>query len=319
MAADLETLESAAQWYVDLYLQPADPQVREAHEHWLLSDPRHRQAWARVEKLQAKLGNLPPALARPALDNAREKRRATLKVLALLLTTGGVASLGLYSSPIQRRLADLHTDVGQRLQRRLEDGSLLQLNSASALDLRYSASLRELYLHSGEICVETATDPAGRPFIVQTPQGTLRALGTRFLVRSEDGRTTLDVLQHAVEARPLDSEHTMRVEAGQRLHFDRQGTRPVETLPAHSDAWTHGQLIASDWRLGDFLDELSRHRPGYLGYASDVAGLRISGAFQLADSDTVLDNLSHTLPIRVRRFSRYWTRVEAAPRQSARR
>ncbi|WP_242671865.1 FecR domain-containing protein [Stutzerimonas kirkiae] len=190
MAANLKILESAAQWYVELYLQSPDPRTRQAHERWLHSDPRHRQAWERVKKLQDKLGNLPPAIARPALDSAREKRRATLKILALLLATGGAASLGVYSPPVQRRLADLHTGVGQRLQRQLEDGSRLQLNSASALDLRYSASLRELYLHSGEICIETATDPAGRPFLVQTPQGTLRALGTRFLVRSEDGLTT---------------------------------------------------------------------------------------------------------------------------------
>ncbi|WP_242671864.1 hypothetical protein [Stutzerimonas kirkiae] len=122
-------------------------------------------------------------------------------------------------------------------------------------------------------------------------------------------------MQHAVEARPAGSGYAIRVETGQRLRFDRQYSHPVEPLPAHRDAWTHGQLIASDWRLGDFLDELSRHRPGYLGYAPEVAELRISGAFQLADSDTVLDNLSHTLPIRIRRFSRYWTRVEAAPGQ----
>jgi transmembrane sensor len=38
--------------------------------------------------------------------------------------------------------------------------------------------------------------------------------------------------------------------------------------------------------------------------------LRISGAFHLGNTDTVLDNLTSTLPVRIRRFSRYWVSVE---------
>ena len=60
-----------------------------------------------------------------------------------------------------------------------------------------------------------------------------------------------------------------------------------------------------------FLAELSRYRPGHLRATPAVAGLRISGVFQLTDIDGVLDNLATTLPVRVNRFTRYWAQLEA--------
>jgi len=46
-------------------------------------------------------------------------------------------------------------------------------------------------------------------------------------------------------------------------------------------------LYADDMELGAFIAELARYRPGVLRCAPEVAGLRISGAFQLADTDYV--------------------------------
>jgi transmembrane sensor len=69
-------------------------------------------------------------------------------------------------------------------------------------------------------------------------------------------------------------------------------------------------LVVNDWRLEDFVRELQRYRPGHLGCDPAVAALRISGAFHLTSTDTILDNLTSTLPVRIRRFSRYWASVE---------
>jgi len=65
-----------------------------------------------------------------------------------------------------------------------------------------------------------------------------------------------------------------------------------------------------DWRLEDVVAELSRYRHGYLGCAPEVAGLRLSGTFLLDDSEGVLANLEDSLPVRLRRLTRYWVRVE---------
>ncbi|TBU85614.1 FecR domain-containing protein [Phytopseudomonas dryadis] len=308
---DAKTLEAAAQWYVELC--DGDEQAREAHRQWLQSDPRHGLAWARVERLQSTLGRVSADIARPTLDASRLKRRATLKVLALLICVGGVAGLGVQVTPWRNALADYRTGTGERRQVRLADGSSLQLNTGSAVDVRFGDTLREVRLREGEILIQTAADALARPFVVHTPHGSIRALGTRFLVRSDGAQTRVGVLQHAVEVRPaLTPERPSRIDAGQQLVFSRRASGPLKRLPKGSDAWTHDQLVVSNWRLDDFLAELARYRSGHLGCDSRVAGLRISGAFQLRDTDSVLDNLGGTLPVRVRRLTRYWVQVERA-------
>ena len=72
-----------------------------------------------------------------------------------------------------------------------------------------------------------------------------------------------------------------------------------------------GMLVANDQRLDAFLAELSRYRPGWLRCDPAVAGLRISGAFAIDDSDQTLRALSTTLPVRVVQTTRYWVTVVA--------
>ena len=44
---------------------------------------------------------------------------------------------------------------------------------------------------------------------------------------------------------------------------------------------------------------------------SQVADLLISGTYPLDDSERILDLLQISLPVRVKRFTRYWVSVEA--------
>ncbi|MCQ4270519.1 FecR domain-containing protein [Pseudomonas kuykendallii] len=309
----LAVLQAAANWYLDLQAAPHCAATGEAHRRWLEADPAHRQAWSRMERLQGKLGGLPNGIAPAALRGVDGRRRASLKLLGLLLLGGGAAGLGWQSAPMRSVRADEYTAVGERRSLRLEDGGQVRLNSDTALDIRYGERLRELHLRRGEIHVQTAKDTEDRPFVVHTEQGSIRALGTRFLVRQDGERTQVRVLQHTVEVRPLDApDRPLRVEAGQQLWYGATACGAIEPLEAHADAWLRGMLVVSDWALPRFIDELARYRPGLLSCDPALAGLRISGAFQLADSDAVLDNLRSTLPLRVRRLTRYWVRIEPA-------
>jgi transmembrane sensor len=309
---DHATLEAAARWYVDLRCDSPNDALHEAHRRWLERDPQHQQAWERLGRLQGKLDQLNPAVARPTLASARAKRRDVLKVLSLLLASGAAGTLAWRTTPLPTLMADQRTGTGERRQLRLDDGSQLQLNTATAVDIRYSASLREVRLLSGEILIETAPDAQARPFVVHTAEGSIRALGTRFVVRRDGGQTLVSVQQHAVEVRPAGApDFATRVEAGQQLRFDSQHSGSVLLATPHADAWSRDMLVVSDWALEDFINELQRYRPGHLGCDGSVGRLRISGAFHLGNTDTILDNLTATLPVRIRRFSRYWASVEA--------
>lgn len=311
---DLATLESAAGWYVDLRANASDPELRAAHRHWLESDARHRRAWDRVQRLQGRFEDLAsPSIARATIQGASARRRDVLKVLAVLLAAGVAAPLAWRGVAGTQWAFDERTGTGERRRMRLEEGTQLQLNTATALNVRYGDSLREVVLLHGEVMVETAPDVRQRPFIVHTPQGSMRALGTRFLVLSDQAGTRLSVISHAVEVRPAQQPMAVAtLTAGQQISFTATTLGEVTPADPQADAWTRNMLVVSNWRLADFVTQVQRYRPGYLRCAAAVGELRISGAFNLASTDAILEHLRRTLPVRVRQFTPYWVRIEAA-------
>jgi transmembrane sensor len=179
----------------------------------------------------------------------------------------------------------------------------------------FGPALRRVSLRAGEILVQTAPDAAvpPRPFVVETAQGRLRALGTRFAVRQLDGASLVAVFEGAVEVRPGDAPDAgLVVQAGEQVRFASGGAgavRPAELVRA---SWARGVLVAEDMRLADFLAELSRYRRGHLACDPAVADVRIVGTYSLVDTDRVLAALADTLPVRVRRPLPWW--VEIVPR-----
>ncbi len=310
---DLKVLEAAASWYVQLNDGASDEARNRAWQSWLQASPEHASAWARVEKLQAQWARIPQEAALSSLGAAQAQRRQVLKLLGLLLAAGGATWLASEQLPYQALLAQQRTGVRERRSLRLDDGSQLHVNAGSAVDIRFDSGTRLIQLYQGEVLIETAKDPAQRPFIVQTANGSVRALGTRFSVRQLEQRTRVGVLEAAVEVRPQYLlGQPVRLEAGQQLSFDDRTTDSIHPLPDNSAAWVQGMLSADGWRLGDFLSELGRYRPGVLRCASAVEHLKISGTFRIDDTDTVLENLGKSLPVKVRYLTRYWVSVEPA-------
>lgn len=86
----------------------------------------------------------------------------------------------------------------------------------------------------------------------------------------------------------------------------------ITTSALDEPAWIKGQLVADNVRLVDFIEELSRYRPGILRCDRAVAELRISGVFRVADTDEVLGILRRTLPIRLAQVTGYWVTVGPA-------
>ncbi len=176
------------------------------------------------------------------------------------------------------------------------------------MDVTFDAGRRLIHLHQGEILVDTAKDL--RPLSVRTVAGDILALGTRFSVRQDAASTQVVVAAHAVEVRTRRSSERVRIDSGYGMRFSADSVGPLRALPADALAWVQGMLVSIDWRLGDVVHELARYRPGYLGCNAQVAELRLSGAFNLDDTDLALLSLEDALPIRARRMTRYWVRLE---------
>lgn len=315
-ASDAASLQ-AVEWLVRLQADAAGPEVERAWRAWRDSDPENEQAWQHVEACVARMRGLSTPLAhgtlarKPAHAQAHAARRQSLKLLALLAVGGGAWLAG---GDEQARfwLADYRTGTGELRHVVLEDGTRIALNTASSIDVRYDAGQRLVTLLKGEIMVATAHDAAGRPFVVQTARGRLQPVGTRFAVRAGGESTQLSVFEGAVDIQPERApDAARRLQAGQQASFTSTRIAAVQILPAGADAWMAGMLVARDMALADFIGELARYRHGRLACDPAIADLRVSGIYPLADTDKVLDMLTRTLPVDVRRTTRFWVSVVA--------
>lgn len=302
-----EQVAAAAQWLSVLHSGEADEGQRQACAVWRDADPGHALALSRLEILWGRFDGLPASHSRKTLERAfAAQRKPALRragTALVLLVAATVAWQGVRQAPVW--LADQRTGVGERRSMMLEDHSQLQLNSDSAVDIEFDGQRRLIDLRRGELWVEVAKDPK-RPFVVRTEQGTVTALGTRFLVRREDGQTRVTVLESAIAAQPSKKSSTpARVAAGQQalLYADHvDGLTTIGT--ADPASWTRGVLKVDDRPLLEVLDELARYRRGVLHYDRQaLAGLRVSGSFPLDNSDAALAALQTSLPIRLQRFT----------------
>ena len=315
-AIDARAAREAAHWMMRLQGGELDTAAQQGLARWRAAHPDHETAWQRAEQVCRTFGMLPSPLAMPVLDRpAAAQRRAALKTLAVLIVAGPAGWAMLRVAPWQAWTADLRTATGDIRHLTLPDGSDLSLNTASAADIVFGASLRLVHLHAGEIHVATAPDPRQRPFLVRTSNGSIRAIGTRFTVRQEDrllgARTHVAVSQGAVEVRPADGTPVI-VQAGWQARFDDTAASAPRPLEPHADAWLKGLLYADDTPLADVLVQLARYRHGLVRCDPAVAHLRVSGVYQLHDTDQLLSLLQASLPIRVRRRSRWWVSVDPA-------
>ncbi|TDV70286.1 FecR domain-containing protein [Pseudomonas sp. LP_7_YM] len=299
-----ETVMAATEWMAQLHSGEMDAAQRLALQAWQAADPSHGLAWSRLEMLWGRFDALPPKPAINALEKAlapvrRNPLRPALGALVLaLLAWQGVARGPLW-------FADQRTGFAQRLDIELDDHSRLQLNSDSAVDVHFNARQRLIDLKRGELWVEVAKDPQ-RPFIVRTEHGTVTALGTRFLVKREDGHTQVTVLESAISARPSEVvDLNARVAAGQQATlFTDHVEGPNAQGKGDPAAWTRGLLKVEDRPLVEVLDELSRYRKGVMHFDRQaLQGLRVSGVFPLDDSDKALQALQANLPIKLQRFT----------------
>lgn len=255
-------------------------------------------------------------LARQVLDRPTDvQRSAILKTLALLIVAGPASWAMLHVAPWQAWTAELRTATGEIRHLTLADGSGLSLNTASAADIVFSESLRLVHLRGGEIHVATSPVPLRRPFIVRTSNGSIRVLGTRFTVRQEDrllrAPTQVVVSQSAVEVRPAEGRPVI-VQAGWQASFDETAAGAPQPLAPHAHARLKGLLYADDMSLAQVLAQLSRYHHGVVRCDPAGARLRVSGVYQLRDTDALLALLQASLPIRVRRHNRWWISVEPA-------
>ena len=319
-----EVLDQAIAWSVRLHAHgKVDDAVSRALTEWRLASMQHEHAWQAIQSAEHDMlggRQMPSKLLLSVLDGSAQEMRARRRQLLKLLGLGGVAlGTGWLASAEAGRMgwgADYATASGERRQVHLADGTVLHLNTATTVDVRFDAQARHIFLRRGEVLIETGKDaatPAGRRrFWVNTDEGRLEAIGTRFLVRQDSGETRLQVQEGRV-AMYAGADMRQIAQADEAFALQRDGTvRPLAQTGFDHAAWSEDMLVAKQMRLADFIAELARYRSGWLRCDDAAVDLIVSGVFQLKGDDPsahVLEALTASLPIRIESHTRYWTRI----------
>ena len=305
--------EQAADWILRLHEEGFCDDVRQDFERWKQQSPQHAGAALRMQDVINRLLALreQSVPAKAALNAAFAGRKAVTprkQALRALLIAGCLAlptTLILKSHYPEHWLADISTGPNDWKTQRLADNSTITLSGTSALNVHFDAQERRIELLQGEVLIEVAHDSA-RPFLVQTAQGSMRALGTRFVVKRQGDTTVLSMLQSRVAAQSANEQQTLEVGAGSQALIRRNSVELSGTVSPASinQAWERHQLVVENQPLPQVLDEISRHRRGHLQFdRTALAGLRVSAVLPLDDTDRALQLIADTLPLQIKTYT----------------
>lgn len=282
-------------------------------EAWLDASPEHKLAFWRLEYGWSQAGRL-SALRSPDFSDERTgaagapRRRLSVnsgrrQLLALAASIVIAACIGLVAWPH----ADIfETEIGERQQVTLEDGSRLDLNTRTRLRASMSENEREAWLDEGEAYFSIAHDRA-RPFILHMGDRTVRVLGTRFIARRHgdeisvsvvEGRVSVDAGGDTHQAPEILTAGDVVTTEGDQLQRRRE---PMEEMDARL-SWRGGQLVFDQVTLSSAVAEFNRYNHTQVQVTDPETGaILIGGTFEAGNVDAFARLLDSAYDLNVTR------------------
>ncbi len=311
---DSGRLNDAAVWHAKLQGDAPTDVVWLEFAAWLDADTANRAAFDLVEDLYVTLDEAEPHLLHSdnpaplarvaALDRWRTARIAPRQAGAIgvaLLAASLVVAIGVEMRPAADRTAHYETRIGETRTVTLADGSNIDLNTGSVVDVAFRGTERRVTLGRGEAAFRVAKDPS-RPFLVAVGDVDVRDIGTVFNILHEAGRTVVTVAEGrvAVSRRNENAQNgPVQLTAGDQLVMQDAAPDTVRRAdPAMAMAWREGYLTYKDAPLTTVVSDLNRYFQNRIVLKDKDTGLRrFSGALKVDNEDAVVSRLAALLPL----------------------
>jgi transmembrane sensor len=312
----------ATRWLVRLDAGRS-PELIAEHARWMARSSRNRVAymkaslaWKRMDALRRVRPWDPPGEVDPDLLKSRSSvwpgtnlvlnilRVAWLPRLAIGIAIAAAFAFLAATLFTPATQVVYSTEIGGHKHVTLDDGSVLDLNTDTAVRVQFTAARRKIYLDHGELLLSVAHD-ASRPLEVIAAGVVTRAVGTKFSVRLHENESVETVVTEGrvlvlreqnllgVPAEPKPLVRTLV--AGERVlvdpraaHVSHLSSREIErTLQ-----WTTGRVAFHEEKLSAVVDELNRYNARRLVILDPrVAETKVGGGFDTAHADTYAEDL----------------------------
>jgi transmembrane sensor len=309
----------AAEWFEAL--KSGEEEHREGFVRWISESPRHMEAFlgiaseapglraalrgggidvsALLRRVAPGVASLSPdriATAAAGIAPARRRRRGVIPAAAAA-AVALVALSGLLV-PALSRWQRFETPVGEQRAIQLVEGSIVNLNAQSRVDVLVDEARRDIRLLRGEATFKVSADRK-RPFRVYAPNAVVEALGTQFNVYVRpDGTTTVSVLEGKVRVTGegvTDVPQAPALVAGQEVQVDARGDvlAPMPADVSDAVAWQQRRLVFKRSALRDIAAEFNRYNKSLRIRleGAESESFRFTGAFDADDPMSLADLL----------------------------
>ena len=303
----------AAAWVARLHGPNRDAAVEAGWRNWVDESADHAAAFELLTDTWEKSSRL---RRRPIEQLASwELPGFRISFSTALFATTAIALCAVIGTVFYLHNDAIATVVGEQRTVTLEDGTRVYLNTDTRAVVHYDKRARRVELDRGEALFEVAKRPDW-PFIVTAAHRHIRALGTAFVVRSDDEHLTVTLVEGKVTVSSgasaaaatattsaVEGSHaTFTLAPGQRLIFAKNGL-PTMDQPAleRVTAWKRGQVSLDNTRLADAVGEMNRYSRIHLVIQdARTAAIPISGTFQAGDSEDFARAIVRTYHLELR-------------------
>lgn len=305
--------EAAAAWALQEQKGLSKKQ-RAQRDVWLAAHPQHLKAYhdalaalieldrhaAHPEILALRHAALAYTGQRPPTTRTFGTWAACVVAIGLFAGAGWFLFNGLSVAPATAYA----TSVGERSTVPLADGSVVTLDTASAVEVAYAKDERSVRLLSGQ-AIFTVAHGQPAPFRVYAGDKIVTAVGTVFNVRIDGEQVRVSVLEGSVRVAPR-IEHAVAAAAetlvaGEALVASPEGAMSVK--PADVDrvtSWRSGLMTFQDTPLTEAIAEVNRYTHRSIALADPRLGeYRVSGTFRVGEPERFAQAMTQLFPVAV--------------------
>ena len=307
--------EAAIAWFLRMQQMDIEHPDRSKFEAWLMLDASHQQAYQAVSEVwegfdsTSDLKSLDAAMAQKAFLEQQRSRKLSQSITGVLsiLLIAVFSLFGYHTWQAQPTLEIVAiAEVGQVKAQTLEDGTKLNINANSEVEVTYYRNKRLVKLNRGEVIFEVARDES-RPFIVDSGYGRITVLGTRFAVNRLQKRTRVSVDHGRVQFEAVDangsvSQSPLILKNGEVAEL-QQNQMPKRTAQCASDAFSFakGTISFDKAGLDEIAETLSRYRKPAVRLQSSLEDdTQITAVIKVQDIEKFIANLPDMAAVQVK-------------------